>query len=301
MKAVVIFNPTAGRGRGETTALVVQENLKRSGFEIELQPTAGPRDASRIAAQWGEVADVVVAVGGDGTINEVINGMAGAADQGCGQQRAQRATLGIVPAGTVNVLALELHIPFQVERACALIAEGKTMSLDLGRVGSRRFVLMMGAGIDALTIRNIDLKAKKRFREWAFVGTGLKAGFAQPPPEFLVRVEGQEHRVTFFVAGNAHYYGGRFGVTPNADPTDGLLDLMLFTGTTRSSMAVFWLEVPSSLHLQNPNVLCLSAKRAELVPLHEDRPIWFQTDGELAGRLPATVEINHQAIEIHVP
>jgi diacylglycerol kinase (ATP) len=201
----------------------------------------------------------------------------------------------------VNVLALELGLPFQVERACAVIAGGKTISLDMGRVNERRFLLMMGAGVDALTVRNIDLRAKRRFKELAFLTTGLKVGLADSPQAFLVRADGNEYRTTFFVAGNSRYYAGRLGVTPGADPTDGLLDLLLFTGTTRPSLAVFWMGVPSGLHLRNPNVVYVRTERAELAPIKDNDVVWYQTDGELAGRLPAVVEIDPHALDVLVP
>jgi len=90
-------------------------------------------------------------------------------------------------------------------------------------------------------------------------------------------------------------------MTPQADPTDGMLDLLLFSGTTRSSLAVFWLGVPSGLHLRNPHVTYLRAEQAELVPLGEGGTVWFQTDGELAGRLPARLRIEAHALEVLVP
>ena len=296
MRAAVIYNPSAGRGRGGDIASAVEQGLVKRGFEVGLHATERQGAAMTIAKRLASDADVVVAVGGDGTINEVANGMAVA-----GGRSGQRARLGIVPAGTVNVLALELGLPFQVERACNVIAGGKTISLDLGKVNGRGFVLMVGVGVDALTVRNVDLRAKRRYKELAFVSTGVRLGWATPPPVFLTRVEGQEYRTTFFVASNSRYYAARLGMTPQADPTDGLLDLVLFTGTTRSSLTVFWLGVPSGLHLRNPNVTYLRARRAELLPLDDKEPIWFQTDGELAGRLPATVEIDAHALEVLVP
>lgn len=300
MRTIVIFNPSAGRGRGGAIASAVERGLVGRGLEVELCATRRPKDAMVIARRFATETDIIVAVGGDGTINEVANGMACAG----GTTRLggdRRAPLGIVPAGTVNVLALELGLPFQVERACNVIAGGKTISLDVGRVNDRRFVLMMGAGIDALTVRNIDLRAKRRFKELAFVSTGLKQGLSARPPAFLVRANGQEYETTFFVAGNSRYYGGRFGITPHADPTDGVLDLLLFTGTTRSSLAVFWLGVPSGLHLRNSNVTYVHAERAELVPLDDKEVVWFQTDGELAGKLPAVVDVDPHALDILVP
>jgi diacylglycerol kinase (ATP) len=322
VRTIVIFNPSSGRGRGGAIASAVVRGLVKRGLEVELHATRQPKDAMRIAREFTTDADVIVAVGGDGTINEVANGIAcaplafgstvtgsavtgpaatgdAAADAACVGSR--KAVLGIVPAGTVNVLALELGLPLQVERACNVIAGGKTISLDLGRVDERRFLLMMGAGIDALTVRNIDPRAKRRFRELAFLATGLKAGLAERSPVFLVRANGEEHLTTFFVAGNSRHYAGRLGITPGADPTDGVLDLVLFTGTTRSSLAAFWMGVPGGLHLRNPKVVYLRSERAELTPMGETDEVWYQTDGELAGRLPATVEIDPHALDVLVP
>jgi YegS/Rv2252/BmrU family lipid kinase len=294
VRTVVIFNPQAGKERGDVIASTAAGILTEHGLQVELHPTQAPKEASVIARRFALEADAVVAVGGDGTINEVVNGLATA------EQAGVKAALGIVPAGTVNVLALELGIPFDTEAACNIVANGRTMAFDLGRVNDRLFTLMMGAGIDALTVRNINLRAKRRYRELAFVGAGLKSGFAERPPLFLVRANGRDYRTTFFVAGNARNYAGRFGITPAADPTDGMLDLMLFTGTTRSSLAVFWMGVPSGLHSRSPHVTYVRSTRAELTPVDGEETVWFQTDGELAGSLPATVTIDPGALRVLV-
>lgn len=310
MKAALIFNPTSGRSRGASIASLVEAGLRAQGVEAELYATTAPREATAIAERVSPEVDVVVAIGGDGTVNEVVNGLAAAWDRGAvagsGAQgpRAEtrrRPRLAIIPAGTVNVLALDLRLPFRIDRACEVIAAGKTLSIDLGKANDRRFLLMMGAGIDALTVRNLDPQAKKWFKELAFVGTGLKTGLAEQPPLFRVVINDVEYHATFFVAGNSRYYGGRFGITPTADITDGLLDLLLFTGTTRAALAAFWLGVPSGLHLRNRHVVHLLATRAEVTPLDPEVPVWFQTDGELAGSLPVRVEIEPQALEILVP
>jgi len=294
VSAAIIYNPSAGKSRGEAIASSVRSGLAKRGLHSELHATGGPRDATSIARRLASVVDVIVAVGGDGTMNEVVNGIAqGSADPG------SCASLGIVPAGTVNVLALELGLSPDVERACDIIAAQKTTLLDLGDINSRKFVLMTGAGIDALTVKNIDPRAKRRYKELAFVGTGLRRGFAAPPPQFCVRVDGHAYRSTFFVAGNCRYYAGHLGITTAADPSDGLLDLVIFAGTTRTSLAVFWLEVLSGRHLRDPNVVHLRAEGAELMPI--DETIWFQTDGELAGKLPATVKIQPRALRVLVP
>jgi diacylglycerol kinase (ATP) len=299
MKAAVIFNPSSGRGRAGAIASAVERSLTKRGLECELHATRHAKEAIVLAQRFAPEADVVVAIGGDGTVNEVTNGMACARDMA--EPGAAQPLLGIVPAGTVNVLALELGLPFQVERACNVIAGAKTISLDLGKVEGRRFLLMMGAGIDALTVRDIDPMAKRRFKELAFLSTGLKLGMTQRHPMFTVRANGEEYRATFFVAGNSRYYGGRFGITTMADPTDGVLDLVLYTGTGRPGLAGFWLGVPTGLHVRSKHVLYLHAQKAEVLAPENGDTVFFQTDGELAGRLPATVEIDPHAIEVLVP
>lgn len=296
MKTIVIYNPSSGGRQGGDIAAAVERNLSGHGFRVELHATQGPGDATSIARRFAGETDIIVAVGGDGTINEVVNGMAG--DDAI---PTRRAALGIIPAGTVNVLALELGIPFQTGPACDVIAAGRTLPLDLGDINGRRFTLMAGAGVDALTVRNIDLRAKRRFKELAFIGTGLKSALATPPPSFVVRAGGRDYPATFFVAGNSRYYAAHISVTTKADPTDGLLDLLIFTGTTRSSLAVFWLGVPGGLHLRNAHVTYVRAEQAELLPPGGDQIVWYQTDGELAGCLPATVKIDAHALEVLVP
>jgi diacylglycerol kinase (ATP) len=299
MRAAVIFNPSSGRGRSGAIASTVARSLAKRGIDCQLHATTRAKEAIALAQRFASEADIVVAIGGDGTVNEVTNGMALARDEGA--PGAPQPLLGIVPAGTVNVLALELGLPFQVERACNVIAGGKTISLDLGKVNGRRFLLMMGAGIDALTVRNLDPLAKRRFKELAFLGTGIRLGMTQRHPVFTVRANAEEYQATFFVAGNSRYYGGRFGIASMADPTDGVLDLVLYTGTTRSGMGAFWLGVPTGLHVRSKKVLYLHAQTAEVLPPESGQTVWFQTDGELAGRLPATVEIDPHAIEVLVP
>jgi diacylglycerol kinase family enzyme len=315
-RASVIFNPSSGGGRGQAVAALVERGLANRGLDVGSHATQAPGDATALAGRLAPQSDVIVAVGGDGTINEIVNGMAAAGVIGTAgvsprvaPQAAPEATLpsghrcllGVVPAGTVNVFAVELGLPRVVGQACAVIAAGRTRSLDLGKVNGHRFTLMAGAGIDALTVRNIDPRAKKRFRELAFVGAGLTKGLTGRPPEFLVRVDDNEYHSTFFVAGNCRYYTSRLSMTPDADPADGILDLMLFAGTTRASLLAFWAAIPTGLHVRNPDATWLRATRAELLPLRDDDTVWVQTDGEPAGRLPAVVEIESHALEVLVP
>lgn len=286
----LVYNPAAGAGKAARVARRVERCLTERGLNVIARPTQGPRTATALSRELAAQADLVVAVGGDGTVNEVVNGLAGG-----------ETPLGIVPAGTANVLAIQLGLPFAPERACDVIGAGRITRLDLGRVNGRHFTLMVGAGVDAQTVRELDPRAKERFGKLAFVWTGVRSLVRHPPPEFQATVDGRSFRVTFAVVGNCRYYGGRFALTTEADPTDGMLDVLLFTGRGFLRNLLFWLSVALRLHRLHPNTLYLRGSRVEMVQLSPEEVVWFQTDGELAGRLPATVEILKGALRVFVP
>jgi diacylglycerol kinase (ATP) len=290
MRVGLVFNPTAGGGGHARAGSPAEDCLRHRGMEVVVRATRGPGDGTRVADRLADEVDAIVAIGGDGTVNEVVNALPG-----------RNIPLGIVPMGTVNVLALELGLPFDLEEACEVIARGFTVPFDLGVVDGRSFVIHTGAGLDALTIRRLDSRAKRRYREAAFVWTGLRAFLDQEQPEFPVIIDGEEHRANFVVVGNCRYYGGRFGITNRADPADGELDVVLFRGDGFLETALFWLAVPIGLHLRHPATRYLRGRRVVLGPPEGGRDVWFQTDGELAGRLPATVESRPQAVRIFVP
>lgn len=290
MRVGLVCNPSAGGGKAAAVAARAQARLHTHGMHVTVRTTSTPQEASDITRELVRDVDVVVAVGGDGTVNEVVNGLAGT-----------DIPLGIVPAGSVNVLALELGIPFDTDRACDVIAAGRTSSLDLGTVNGRRFTLMMGAGIDAMTVHELDPLAKRRFGRLAFVSTGVLSRIRYPQPDFEVDVDGHSFQATFAVVGNSRFYGGRFGVTTEADPTDGVFDVLVYYGQSLAADALFWMGVPLELHLGHPGVTYVRGAEVTLRPLHADDTVWFQTDGELAGALPATVIIEQRALQVFVP
>lgn len=290
MRVGLVCNPSAGGGKATAIAVRAESRLRTRGIDVTVRSTSTPQEASDITRELVQDVDVVVAVGGDGTVNEVVNGLGGT-----------DIPLGIVPAGTVNVLALELGIPFDTDRACDVIAAGRTLSLDLGTANGRRFTLMLGAGIDAMTVRELDPIAKRRFGRLAFVSTGVLSRIRHPQPDFEVDVDGHSFRATFAVVGNSRFYGGRFGVTTEADPTDGVFDVLVYHGQSFAADAFFWMGVPLELHLGHPGVTYLRGEKVTLRPLDTDDIVWFQTDGELAGALPATAFIEQRALQVFVP
>ncbi len=289
MRVGLIYNPYAGGGKGRVVGSHVEAILAASGLDVVVRTTQAPREAMELASTLAREVQAIVAVGGDGTVNEVVNGLAGG-----------DIPLGIVPAGTVNVLAQELGIPLDVAKACAVITRGRTATLDLGYADGRRFILMVGAGLDALTIRELDPRRKRRFKELAFVGAGIGAFRRHAQPEFTVTIDGRPYRANFVVVGNCRYYGGRFGITSRADPTDGILDVVLFAGRGLARTLLFWMGVPLGLHLRHPDVTYVTGIDVQLETIDPNDVVWFQTDGELAGRLPARARIESSALQVFV-
>jgi len=290
MRVGLVCNPMAGGGKAAAVAVRVQSRLTSEGIDVTLLETSAPREAADMTQELAHDVDTVVAVGGDGTVNEVVNGLAGT-----------DIPLGILPAGTVNVLALELSIPFDMNRACNVIMAGHTLPLDLGIANGRRFALMLGAGIDAMTVQKLDPLAKRRFGRLAFVSTGVLSRIRYPQPDFEVNIDGRSFPATFAVVGNSRFYGGRFGVTTEADPTDGFLDVLVYHGQNLAADALFWMGVPLELHLGHPGVTYVRGAKVTLSPLDAGDTVWFQTDGELAGALPAIAIIEKSALQVLVP
>ena len=190
MRTCVIFNPAA---RGDK-ARRFRRQLDVIGPQCALKATTAPDDARRLAAEAvGEGFDLIVAAGGDGTVNEVLNGLGDAPDG------FARARFGVLPLGTVNVFARELKIPLRLERAWDVLQRGREMRIDLPHVefsdsGTRRqrcFVQLAGAGMDARTIELVDWEHKKKVGPLAYLIAGLKA-MREQKPEIIVRAEGRE-------------------------------------------------------------------------------------------------------------
>jgi len=291
-RLVAIYNPTSGGGHFRRDVPLIVESLGALGFAVDEAPTNGPGHATALAAAAVEAgADVVCAIGGDGTVNEVVNGMAGS-----------RVPLAVIPTGTVNVLALELGIPLDPPDACRLAARGHVIDVDLGLAGDRYFALMAGAGVDAAVVSSLNPTLKRALREAAFAIQGFAKYLTSDSP--LIRIETEEECVDgyFVVLGNAANYGGSFGVTPLADMRDGLLDVCVLTDKSFFEFAGYWLAALLSAPMQHSKVRYFRTRGARLtIAPGEKGEVLVQTDGEPAGRLPIDCRIVPGALRVVVP
>ena len=248
-------------------------------------------DATRLAHEAVEQGfDLVCAIGGDGTVNETINGLAGT-----------EVPLAIVPTGTVNVLAMELGIPLEPPDAVKLLEVGTMSWIDLGLAGDRYFGLMAGVGMDAAVVASLSPVMKKAFKEAAFAVQGLANYLTKDEP--LIRVTSAERTVEgyFAVFGNSSNYGGGFGITPLADMRDGLLDVCVLKDKSFLSTVWYWTAALINAHITHPKVEYFRTKKAEVVTVEPGKEVLVQTDGEVAGKLPLTCRVVPRSLRVVVP
>ena len=296
VRTCVIFNPAA---RGNK-ARHFRRHLDEIGGQSALKATAAPGDARRLAAEAvGEGFDLIVAAGGDGTVNEVLNGFGDAPDG------FARARLGVLPLGTVNVFARELGLPPRLERAWDVLQRGREARIDLPCVefsanGTRQkqyFAQLAGAGMDARAIELVDWGLKKKIGPLAYFIAGLKA-LRDQKPKIVVRAEGREVSGELVLIGNGRLYAGSFGVFPLADLRDGLLEVCVFP---RIDWWTTFRCVSILLARRKLPETAVQRVRAAAFELTGDAAAAFELDGEWAGRLPATFSVEREKLRVMVP
>lgn len=287
----VIFNPSA---RGDKARTFHQE-VSRLAPQARLLPTTGAGDATRLASEAAsEGAEVIVAAGGDGTVNEVVNGLASL-------PLSQRPALGVLPLGTVNVFAKEIGLSGHLETDWAIIRAGHSRVIDLALAehsgGQRWFIQMAGAGLDAAAIDRVQWRLKQIAGPVAYLWAGLGALFSHLPS---VQVTGG-HAPTggqLVLLGNGRFYGGRFPVFPKAQLSDGRLDLAVLPQTSILSLARAAIAVRTGRLLQMSGIV---HQQAPVFEFTCTSPARFQVEGDNIGCLPARFSVQPGALRILIP
>jgi YegS/Rv2252/BmrU family lipid kinase len=283
-RVCIIFNPAA---RGEKSRRLF-DRLRRAVGDSVIRVTKFPGDAEAQTERALEQGyRTVVAAGGDGTVNEVVNGLNGTA-----------ATLGILPLGTINVFGMELGIPVQLESAWEVVLRGKTRKVDLPRVGEQRFVQLAGVGLDAEILARTHWWTRKTFGPISYLLSAVGL-LGRSAPLLDVTLDGREtHQGRFLLVGNGRFYGGRFAVFPDARLDDGLLDGCLFSELNAVAVARYVQGVLSRRHTRFSDVLYFQAKT---LSVHSARPVPLEVDGELYGHTPCTFSLAPAELEVIVP
>ena len=303
MTTVCIVNPRSAGGRTARRWPAMLAALERAGVHVETRQTAGPGDATRLAAEASRAgAARIVAVGGDGTLNEVVNGLFDEAGARLGD-----AVLGLLPCGTGGDFRRSVGIPVDRDAAAAVLAAGATRPLDAGRIdyadGSRRwFVNIADCGIGGEVVRRVNAARKRGSGTVTFLYHSLAALLTYRCRPARIEVDGQviEATVQNVVVANGRYFGGGMLVAPGADPGDGRFEVVILGDIPRHRALIEIRRVYGGKHVGRPDVTVLRGTTVRVAPL-SDAPLLFDVEGELVGAAPATLTCVPGALRLCAP
>ncbi|MGQ9516920.1 MAG: diacylglycerol/lipid kinase family protein [Anaerolineae bacterium] len=299
MRAMLIYNPSAGPHRAEDELREAARELEAYGWQVTWRVTHGRFDAmlfAREAALQGY--DVAIAAGGDGTIGQVVNGIAGT-----------DTALGVLPVGTTNVWAREIGLPLitplhpnAVQEAARMMAEGEWRTVDVGRMNDRYFLMWVGVGMDAEVTARVESwpEQKRRLGMLAFAIAAVAQTLSLTGTKMYIEMDGRklERRALLLVASNIQLYAGFLRIAPMASLTDGLLDVCIFQGYTGLSAYTHFFSILLGLHTRNPEVTYHQVRHLVVRPA---KPLSIQADGDVAGYAPVEITVIPQYVRVIVP
>ena len=291
-RALLIYNTASGRRRGERLAEVEAASivLKQDGINCELAPTTGRGSATELARQAVvDARQLVIVCGGDGTINEVVNGLAGS-----------QVPMALLPAGTANILAKELGIPWDIAAAAGMIAGSELQRIALGLVASdgdsttpgwsRYFLSVGGAGPDGAMVHALETMAGSKSGIIDYWLEGVRQLVKYRFPEMRITCAGRDLKATLIVVGRTQNYGGPFCITQEANLLEDCFEIVAVSTRNRlrylACLPALWLgklrQMPDIHHWKTTEVLCEPAGSEE---------VFAQVDGEPIGKLPLRFSI----------
>ncbi len=286
-KYLFIMNPRAGSARAVEDDLI--ELFAKKKCKLDIVKTKRPLDAKRLAKKAIGKYDVVIAGGGDGTINETINGLADSDTK-----------LGIIPMGTENALAQGLGIPLDHVAAANIILKGKSRLFDLGKAKDRYFILTAGVGLDAKALSDVKPIIKKFLGRGSYPLSALKTILTHVPSKLEVWLDDQvlPRWGYFVVIGNVKYYGSTMELAQYAEPDDGYLDVCIFKRTDVINMFKYFVSAASKGFIpltDFPNIEYFKVKKMKI---KSKKPALAHTDAEIIGSTPLTIKIHPKAIKV---
>jgi YegS/Rv2252/BmrU family lipid kinase len=284
-KTCVILNPTAHSERARRWT----ERLRAMCSDAFLCATAGTGDAENLARR--AVADgfeQVVAAGGDGTIHEVVNGIAGS-----------DAALGLMPMGTMNVFANELRLPANdLGRCWEIIRAEQTRLIDLPTANGKHFMQLAGVGLDAQVVKETSLRSKRNLGPLSYLISAAQIAGRRPPRLLIEAEEALTEEGSFVLVGNGRLYGGPFPFFKHAVIDDGLLDVLVFKQLGYIELIKYLQNVIFTSDITTPEVEYFQTRRLR-VSSAEDVPV--ELDGELAGGCPVEFQMSSRRLKVLAP
>ena len=291
-RARIIYNPTSGREAFKRELPAVLEKFEVAGYETSTHATTSEGDAINAAKTAVERKfDLVVAAGGDGTINEVINGLA---------EQDQRPKLGIIPVGTTNDFARALYIPRDIKKAADIILANQTMALDIGKVNEHYFMNIAGGGKLTELTYEVPSKLKTMLGQLAYYMKGIEMLPSLKPIRARIEYDGNvlDEDIMLFLVSNTNSVGGFEKLAPEANMDDGYFDLLILRKTNLAEFIRIATLALRGAHLEDKNVIYAKAKS---IKVSTDEKMQLNIDGEFGGLLPGEITNLQQHIEFFVP
>jgi len=286
----LVINPTSGHRRRPRRLDEALAWLAGKGWHVERRQTSRAYDARELAAEAAAAGyDAVLACGGDGTINEVVNGLAGST-----------TALAVLSAGTVNIWAREAGISRDPWSAADALEYGNRRRVDLGRANGRYFLMLASVGTDSYAVNAVDAASKRRWGRYAYLAPALRDLFAHGGREMTIAVDGQPvtTRTLVVVIGNTRLYGGVLRATRHARLDDGLLDVCVFHGGGPQQFAA---HVARTLLRRSDHGGAALYRRGKHIQIDGPAAMPVQADGEPIGYTPMTFESVPAALTVVLP
>lgn len=292
-KARIIYNPTAGRESFKRELPNVLDRLEKAGYETSAHATTGEGDAKKATEAAVEHGfDIVIVAGGDGTINEVVQGMA---------EKEYRPKLGIIPAGTTNDFARALNIPRDVKKAVDVIVDDHSMLLDIGKVNDDQYFMNIAGGgkLTELTYE-VPIKLKTMLGQLAYYIKGIEMLPSIRPIRTTIEMDGTviEEEIMLFLVANTNSVGGFEKLAPDAQLDDGYFSVIILKKTNLAEFIRIATMALRGAHLEDDHVIY---KKAKEIKVTTDEKMQLNIDGEYGGLLPGKFVNLQKHIEFFVP
>jgi diacylglycerol kinase (ATP) len=292
-QVLIVYNPAAGQSADFKNTLDRVANLWRDrGWQVQIAATTAPGDATvkaRQAAQAGYHA--VIAAGGDGTVNEVVNGLVGTS-----------TALGTLPLGTVNIWAREMGLSMDLLKAAESLMKSELAQIDVGRAGNRYFLLMAGIGFDAAVTATVSAAEKKMLGAIAYVKQAIQIAWNFRGVRLKLRIDGKRVRgkILMVIVGNSQLYGGVVKFTAHATIDDGLLDVCVIKGRGMLSAPQRLISIFTRNYNRDPQVQYYQAQQIEIRG-KQRKALPVQVDGDYLGTTPMNFQVVPSSLWILVP
>lgn len=293
-RARLIYNPSSGREQIKKNLPYILERLEKAGYETSTHATTGKDCAKRAArAACERKFDLIVGAGGDGTLNEIISGMA---------EEPYRPALGLIPGGTTNDFARALQIPRDILDACDVITHGRKQAIDIGKVGnSQYFINIAGAGTLTELTYEVPVKLKTMLGQVAYYVKGFEKLPSIRPSDVVIEYDGNtfEGEIMLFLVANTNSVGGFEKLAPKAYINDGFFDLLILKKTNLADVVRLVGAALRGDHLNDERVIYVQAKNIKIRT--QEKPLFLNVDGEYGGELPGEITNLHKHIDMIVP